>query len=226
MQSLFGYDATKSGLVLSPAGLFAIMMLFIVGTLMSRGVDARYFIAAGLIVLAIGNYWLSQQTLDIGPWRVVWARVVVISGLSMIFAPLNVAAFRHVPLQLRGAAVGLFALLRNEGGSVGTSVAKTILERREQFHTLRMNETLDPFNPAVAQFLQDGQNFLHQTTGDPVAALQITVQTLQSAREQQALALAYFDVFWCCAALAAVLVFMVLLMKRSVAEKGEHIAAD
>src|SRR5262249_19223402 len=92
LQSLFGYDATTSGLVLSPAGIFSVMMLFIVGLLLGRGTDARYLMVAGLVVMALGNYWMSQMNLDIGPWQVVWPRVVVICGLSMVFAPLNVAA--------------------------------------------------------------------------------------------------------------------------------------
>ena len=36
LQSLFGYDATSSGLVLSPAGLFAVMGLVFVGVLARR----------------------------------------------------------------------------------------------------------------------------------------------------------------------------------------------
>ena len=87
---------------------------------------------------------MSQLNLDIGPWQVVWPRVVVIAGLSMLFAPLNVAAFLYIPRELRGAAVGLLALLRNEGGSVGTSVAQTIHERREQFHTLAAQRAARP----------------------------------------------------------------------------------
>jgi hypothetical protein len=39
-------------------------------------------------------------------------------------------------------------------------------------------------------------------------------------RQQQAASLAYFDVFWVSAVLGVLLVFLVLLMKRSVAEKG------
>jgi DHA2 family multidrug resistance protein len=65
----------------------------------------------------------------------------------MLFAPLNVAAYRSIPLELRGAAVGLLSLLRNEGGSFGTSMAQTIYERRLQHHVLHLNENLDPFNP-------------------------------------------------------------------------------
>src|SRR3954454_2907589 len=122
--------------------------------------------AVGLGTMAGGNYWMSMLNLGISPWHVVWPRGVMIAGLSMIFAPLNVAAFQHIPIELRGAAVGLLALLRNEGGSVGTSVAQTLLERREQFHTLRLNETLDPLNPAVTRFFQQGQNFFFGHTGD------------------------------------------------------------
>jgi DHA2 family multidrug resistance protein len=54
----------------------------------------------------------------------------------------------------------------------------------------------------------------------------MTVQSLADLRQQQAASLAYFDVFWVCAALTVVLVLLVLLMKRSVAEKGTRIGAE
>jgi DHA2 family multidrug resistance protein len=226
LQSLFGYDATTSGLVLSPAGLFAVATLMVVGFLLARRVDARLIMAAGLLTLAAGNYWMSQLNLDISPWQVVWPRAVVIVGLSMLFAPLNVAAFMHIPKELRGAAVGLLALLRNEGGSVGTSVAQTILERRQQFHTLRLNEKIDAFNPAVSQAFNQGHAFFYQATGDPHLAQLMALNVLQNARDRQATSLAYFDIFWASAAIAVFLVLLVLLMRRAVAEKGAHIAAE
>lgn len=226
LQSLFGYDATTSGMVLSPAGIFAVLTLLVVGVLLSRGVDARYLMAAGLVTIAAGSYWMSQLNLEISPWQVVWPRVVLIMGLSLIFAPLNVAAFQSIPTYMRGSAVGLLALLRNEGGSVGTSVAETMIDRRQQFHTLRLNESLDPFNPAVNDLIQQGQAFYMQHTGDPVASTQMTLDTLQQVRDQQALSLSYFDVFWFCAVLSLLLLLLLLPMRSSVAEKGAHVAAD
>jgi DHA2 family multidrug resistance protein len=169
---------------------------------------------------------MALMNLYISPWQVVWPRVVMICGLSMIFAPLNVAAFKYIPQHLRGAAVGLFALLRNEGGSVGTSMAQTIQERREQFHLSRLDDALGPLNPHVYSFLQRGQAFFLQQTGDPARSQGMTVQALDNLRQQQAASLAYFDVFWLCAALGVALVFLVLLMKRSVAEKGQHVGAE
>ncbi len=226
LQSLFGYDATTSGLVLSPAGIFSVMMLFMIGLSLSKGLDARYLMAVGLIVMGLGNLWMAHLTLDIGPWQVVWPRVVVIVGLSMIFAPLNVAAFLHIPKSLRGAAVGLLALLRNEGGSVGTSVAQTIHERREQFHVLRLGENLDMLNPAVSDYLGQAQASLLQLNGDPAASQQMALQSLDLLRQQQSSALSYFDTFAAFAYLSFALVGLAFIMKRSVAEKGAHVSAE
>ena len=222
LQSLFGYDALSSGLVMSPAGIAAVLAMPIVGRLLGLGTDARWLIAVGLLIMAAGNYWMSQLNLDISPGQVVWPRVLVVAGLAVCFAPANVAAYLYTPLALRGAAVGLLSLLRNEGGSVGTSLAQTFQERRDQFHTLRLGESLDPFNPAVASFLEQARGRFLQQTGDPVAAQQLAWQALENLRQQQASSLAYFDTFWMMAVLTFAVAFAVLLMKRSVAEKGSH----
>jgi MFS family permease len=211
--------------VLGLVGLI-IFMLVIVGWLLGRGVDARYLMAAGLFVLGIGGYWMSRLNLEISPWQIVWPRVVFIMGLSTIFAPLNVAAFINIPPQLRGAAVGLLALLRNEGGSVGTSLAQTIQQRRDQFHSLRLGENLDPLNPAVNSYVDQTQRVFLQQSGDPVAANQVALQSLANLREQQSSSLAYFDVFFIFAVVAFALIVLVFFMKRSVAVKDAHLAAE
>ena len=126
----------------------------------------------------------------------------------------------------RGAAVGLLALLRNEGGSVGTSLAKAFYERRDQFHTLRLNEQLDAFNPALNDLLRQGKEFFLQQTGDPNLSQLMTLKVFEQVRAQQAAALAYFDIFWALAVLAVCLAPLVFLMRRSVDENGAHIAAE
>ena len=226
LQSLFGYDALSAGLVMSPAGFFALLAMPVVGFLLGRGTDARWLIAAGLLAMTAGNYWMSQLNLDISPGQAVWPRVVLIAGLALCFAPANVAAYLYTPPELRGAAVGLLSLLRNEGGSAGTSLAQTFHERRDQFHSLRLGEYLDPFNAAAQSFIGQANAFFHQQTADPVAAQRLAWQGLENLRQQQASVLAYFDTFWILAAITLALVFVVLLMKRSVAEKGAHIGSE
>ncbi len=226
LQALFGYDALAAGLVLSPAGISSISMMVVVGLLLGRGADARWLIAAGLVVVAASNYWMAYMNLQISPAQAAYPRMVLTAGLGLIFAPINVAAFMYTPKHLRGAAVGLLALLRNEGGSVGTSMSQTIEERREQFHLSRLDDNLGVLNPHVHTFMERGQAFFMQQTGDPARSQQDTLQVLDNLRQQQAASLAYFDVFWLCAVLALALVFLVLFMKRSAAEKGAHIGAE
>ena len=226
LQSLFGYEALNAGLVMSPAGFFAVLVMPFVGRALGRGSDARWLIAAGLLIMAAGNYWMSQMNLEISPGQVVWPRVILVVGLSMCFAPANVAAYLYTPPLLRGAAVGLLSLLRNEGGSVGTSMAQTIQERRDQFHTLRLGESLDSFNAAVVSFLDQARGVFLQQTGDPSAAQQLAWQSLDNLRQQQASSLAYFDVFFLLAVVTLALAPLVLLMKRSVAEKGAQIGHE
>ena len=226
LQSLFGYNALAAGLVMSPAGFFAVLAMPVVSRLLGRKMDARWLIGTGLLVIAVSNYWMSQMNLNISPDQVIWPRAGLVVGLAIVFAPVNMAAYLHTPPLLRGAAVGLLSLLRNEGGSVGTSMAQTLQERREQFHTLRLGESLDPFNPAVQSFLEQAQARFLQQTGDLAAAQQLAWQALENLRHQQASALAYFDCFWLFAVAILAVTFVVLFMKRSVAEKGARIGGE
>ena len=68
--------------------------------------------------------------------QAIWPRVVTIIGLSLMFAPLNVAAFLYTPEHLRGPALGFVAPLRNEGSSFGTSMVETS-RSVNQFHMVR-----------------------------------------------------------------------------------------
>ena len=146
---------------------------------MGRGTDARWLIATGLIIMAISCYWMAacMKIWLITPWQVCYPRMVLTAGSGFEFSSAdqcNVAAFKYTPKHLRGAAVGLFALLRNEGGSIGTSLTQTIQERRWQFHTLRLGESLDPFNSIVTSYLSNAYKAyftLAQSNGD-AAALQ------------------------------------------------------
>jgi DHA2 family multidrug resistance protein len=105
-------------------------------------------------------------------------------------------------------------------------MAQTLQERREQFHTLRLGESLDNFNPAVQSFLEQTQGRFLRQTGDPAAAQQLAWQALENLRHQQASALAYFDCFWLFAVAMLALMLAVFVMKRSVAEKGAPIGGE
>jgi DHA2 family multidrug resistance protein len=226
LQSLFNYDALRSGLVMSPSGVSSLAAMVLVGVLMARGWDARWLIAAGLVAMVASQYWMARMNLQISPWQVVGPRMLLTLGLGLLFSPMSVAAYKYVPKHMRGAAIGLLSLLRTEGGSVGTSMAQTTQERREQFHLSRLTDCLGPLNTHVRELLAKGRELYLQRTGDPARSPLLSLQSLDDLRQQQASLMAYLDVFWIGAVVAGTLLLLVLLMKRSVAEKGEHIGAE
>src|SRR5262249_58891184 len=111
-----------------------------------RGAPPRGLCPPGLSDMAAPCDGMARMNLQMGAWQVIGPRMGLTLGLGLLFAPMSVAAYKYVPPHLRGAAVGLLSLLRTEGGSVGTSMAQTVTERREQFHLARLNEWLGPLN--------------------------------------------------------------------------------
>jgi DHA2 family multidrug resistance protein len=226
LQTLYGYTAEWSGLVLSPAGLFSIPTMAVVGFLVGKQFDCRWLVAAGAVVMAAGAYWFSQLTLDVGPGALIWPRVVQQVGTSFMFAPLSVAAFMYLPKELRGAAAGIFAVLRNEGGSAGTSLGKVMVERRVPLHTDRLGEYLNPLYTPFTEGLQSAQQFFYGVTGDPVTSELMGLQAIDQMRQQQSSLMAYFDGFYLFAVLALMIVPLTLLMRKSVAEPGVRIGGE
>jgi predicted TIM-barrel fold metal-dependent hydrolase len=169
--------------------------------------------------------FLSCMALD-GVFERVWPRVVVIAGVGLLFAPLNLAAFLYIPPQLRAAAVGLLNAVaqrgrerRHLGGENDPGSPRAVPRPTAQ------REARRPL-PAVQRWFEQGREFFMHSTGDPVRAQQMALRSLQELRDRHAAALAYFDVFWASAVVAAMMVFLVLLMRRSVAQKGAHVGAE
>jgi DHA2 family multidrug resistance protein len=225
LESLISYNALNAGLVVSPSGIFAILTMVVAGFAMSRQVDTRLLIGVGLATMAIGCIWTSKLNLLCAPINFVGPNIVITMGISLIFAPINVAAFYYIPVELRASAIGFFALLRNEGGSWGTSAIQTILDRREQFHALRVNEYLDNFNQQVVSYLNQMTSYYKGENYGPVLSKEMAWQSLSNLRTQQANGLANFDCFWVMGVVALLLIPGIYFMKRAVSEKGALVEA-
>ena len=134
MQELMGYSATVAGLAVSPAGLVTMVEVPLVGWALSRGLDARRMIFAGLVTMTVATWWLSLGNLQMGEASLVWPRVLQVMGLGMTTVPLSTIMFRFLPTDQSSNAAGIYALVRNEGGSIGIALSSTFLQRAAQMH--------------------------------------------------------------------------------------------
>jgi DHA2 family multidrug resistance protein len=188
-QSLMGYRAVDAGLVLTPGGLATIALLPLVGRMINK-VDVRLLVAIGLVIGGISLLWMTNFYLDISFQRLMLARMLQTASLAFLFVPLNALAFRGIPATKTNNASALINLARNFGGSIGISVASTLLIRREQVHQSRLIETLQQMNPSYPDYARHLGNALGTAADAPSTLANI----YQSAIDQATL-LSYLDDF-------------------------------
>src|SRR2546427_375612 len=133
LQTLLGYPALDSGLAVSPRGIGAMLAMAVVGRLIGV-IDTRALLTFGFVLLGISAFLLGHINLDIGMVAIVWPNVVTGLALGFLFVPLTAAAVGTLEPRQMGNATGLFNLMRNLGGSVGISMATTLIARKAQGH--------------------------------------------------------------------------------------------
>ncbi|MEZ2347325.1 DHA2 family efflux MFS transporter permease subunit [Terriglobus sp. RCC_193] len=211
MQELMGYDATTAGIAVSPAGLVTMLEVPLIGWLLSKGTDARRLIACGIITMTAGTYWLSLGNLSVAETNLIWPRVLQVMGLGMTTVPLSTIMFRFLPADQSSNAAGIYALVRNEGGSIGIALSSTFLQRMTQAHQTYLSADITSSSPGVMQQIKSAGAAMGgaaiDKTYDGMALLYHQVQ-------QQALLLAYMDQYRLFAYILACLLPMVLFLKR------------
>src|SRR6202522_3200186 len=156
-QELLGYTAFTAGLVVAPRGIGAIMGMPIIGFLSNRA-DPRYLLTFGFVTFGLTTLYFGSITLGISPWTLFLPILITGFGLSFVFVPINTAAYGTLSNEQIGNASGLFNLMRNVGGSIGISIATTLLTRRSDVH---QNE-LTNYMPQTGQQFQNSLNSMTQ----------------------------------------------------------------
>jgi DHA2 family multidrug resistance protein len=188
-QSLLGYRAVDAGMVLTPGGFVMIALLPLVGRSINK-VDLRVLVAIGLVIGGLSLLWMTNFYLGISFNWLMLARMVQAASLAFLFIPINTMAFRDVPRAKTNNASALINLARNFGGSIGISVASTMLTRREQFHQSRIVELMQGMNPAYPDYTQHLAAALGSTPDS-----QVTLAAVYQSVVQQATLLSYLDDF-------------------------------
>jgi DHA2 family multidrug resistance protein len=214
LQTLLGYTALLSGMVLSPGGLCMCVCLPLVGMLMRR-YQARWLVIFGVLVSAFGLFTMARFNLEIDYRAAVWSRMVQSTGMAFLFVPTSTMAFALIPRERAHYATGLYNLARNIGGSSGIAMVTTMLARRSQVHQQILTAHVTPYDAPYREALMHTTALL-QARGSslPDAAVQangLVYGTLQ----RQAGMLAFSDAFWVIGALFLAIIPLMFLMKKS-----------
>jgi MFS transporter, DHA2 family, multidrug resistance protein len=218
-----GFDAEQAGEVMAWTGLPQLVVVPFVPFLMKR-IDARLLAALGLVVFAASCFMNLRLDANYAAPQLFWPDVVRAVGTALVFTPLSAITMVGIGRAEAGAASGIFNMMRNLGGAVGTAAIETFLTRREEFHSAVITPHVSLLEPATRNRLGDLQRyFMAHGTPDPAGALHRAVIAIGHMINAQSTILSYGD---CFALLGAVLLTAVpavaMLRKGATAGGAAH----
>jgi DHA2 family multidrug resistance protein len=220
LETLMGYTAYLSGLVLGPGGIAAMAAMPVAGQLVNR-INPKWILTVGIAVTAYAVHLMSLFNLQADFYAILWPRVIMGFGIGFLFVPLTTVTMSGVNREQMGNATAIFNLLRNLGGSFGVAFVTTLLARREQFHQFRLVEHLTPFGRNFQTIVPQIQQFLRYQGFTSAVPDQGIVGIIYNNLLQQAAMLSFNDCFFILSLMMVFVLPFVLLMKKP-EEGGPH----
>jgi DHA2 family multidrug resistance protein len=164
------------------------------------------------------NLYLDR---DYGAPQLFWPNVIRALGQAIVMTPISAIAMVGITPTEAGAASGLFNMMRNLGGAIGTAAIETFFTKREQFHSAIITPSVSLLEPATRNRLADLQQyFMSHGFPDPAGALHRAVIAVGDTIRAQATIMGYAD---CFALLGVVLIAAILpvaLLRKGAASGG------
>jgi DHA2 family multidrug resistance protein len=204
-QRLLGYSPAVAGTLFIPRAIVSAITLAITGSILIKMFDARYLVAAGLVMTAVGTLLMSHFTLYVDFWGIatpgIWSGI----GSGLFFVPLTAVAFASISKGQLDEASGVYALMRGIGGSAGIAIVSWLFVRQTHIHFSELTAHITPYNRDLAPYLsQHGLNPYSPESG-PLIAHEIS---------RQAQMLAFNDMFWFIGLVTLAIIPLVFLMKK------------
>lgn len=218
LQNLLHYPALDSGMALSPRGMGAVLSMIIVGRLIGR-IDSRMLIGLGFTMLAFASWRFGSLNLHIGMSDIIVPNVIMGLGMGFVFVPLSTTSMASLPVEKMGNAAGIYNLMRNIGGGVGISMVTTMLSRGTQANQAHLAAHTSQYDPVFRQYLEHLTQSLKGSV--PIGSERShALGTVYRLMVEQASLLSFMDIFRWLAALCAVCVLGVFILRKRKGSAG------
>ena len=221
VQTLLGFDAWKTGLVILPGALASGITMAVMGKVVSTTQrDLRLFVVMGAAIFGWSMWKHGQFTTLSGVDDFIWPMIFRGVGLGMVFIPLNNLALGNLrPEQITNGS-GLYNLTRQLGGSVGIAASATTLIQLQAINRGELIRHVNSFSPeAMARLAKLKANFIQHGSSVGLAGQQaLTVLNQQVAKQASMIAFERLFLYFGIAMLAALP--LLLLMQRTHFRRG------
>jgi DHA2 family multidrug resistance protein len=204
-----GYSSLDIGTTVFVTGIFMSLSAPLAARL-STLVDQRIVMTVGFCMFAFACWLFSGITPQWGFWEMFLPQAIRGFAILLCIVPSVGMALNGVPPAELRYASGLFNLMRNLGGAIGIAIATTLLQNFGRTHGERLGEAHGN------QGLLEGMvQRLSAAGADAAHARQLVSGEMTQFITQQALSLAFQDVFFLLAGLFVVALAIVPFAKAA-----------
>jgi DHA2 family multidrug resistance protein len=194
LQTLHGFTANQTGMVILPGAIASAVTIAFVGRNLKR-MDTRAAVAFGAVLFFWAMYELSLLSLDAGTDDLFWPLIIRGVGLGLIFVPLTGAAMADLSVSELSQGTAMFNLTRQLGGSMGIAIMATSLSRFTSQAKARLAEHVAINDPLALGRIEGLTRAIIAKGGNPVSSRQQALMIVDRQLQAQASVLGFSKVY-------------------------------
>ena len=148
LETVRGYSIDTVGMLQSPRGVGILLAFFVTGRIANK-VDPRAMIVFGFVCLGMSTAAMSQWSVDVGTWPIVWTGFLGGIGAGVILVPAQMVAFSTLAPNKRNEGTAVFNLIRTMFSSIGVSVILALFVIVGAMGRAEMVEHVTPYNQVL-----------------------------------------------------------------------------
>ncbi len=213
LQNVGGYPAITAGGLIVFRGLGLILGLALVSQFTDR-VDARYTLAAALMITGVSGWAMSIWTVEISAIDVMWTNLLQGMGSGIMYVQITALTFATLPSRLRTEGFAVFHTLLFLGAAMGVAAIVFVHTRTFQTSHAVLTEFVTPFREIFSfAFVPESWDI------DTISGL----ASLQSELARQATMIAYNNTFFAVSMMCFSVIPLVWMFNRHVGtESGKQ----
>ncbi len=144
LQNVGGYPAISAGGLIIYRGIGLIIGLTLVGRITSL-IDPRHILATGFLVMALSGWGMSQWTVEVSAWEVIWTNTLQGFASGFIYVQITALTFSTLPPKFRTEGFAVFHTVFFSGSAFGVAGIVFVHTRSAQTSHAVLSEYVTPF---------------------------------------------------------------------------------
>lgn len=220
LQSMRNYTPLETGLILLPSAMASALIMPVSGKIFDK-IGAKIPAAIGLFILVVSTYKLSCINMDTSKLYIEVVMVIRNIGIGLSMMPVTTAGMNAITdPTLAGKASAFNNMVKQIAGSLGVTIATTVIQGRFDLNYCRLSEQVTSFNMAASEAINKMQLLYMQAGYSQADAGTVTMYTVTQLVNRQAYVDAIDYAIAISAAAGCVALILIFLMKSKEQEKA------